>query len=126
MNWGRVILFSLGLFLGTHLTRFLFGLGNDVWLTYLGHDGVNIARALLVGIVVFLLLLRLALAERERVLAHFGAVLVLSSLLESAWIQYVSALGRGWIFGLVEMLLAAVLAYFVSLLLVMRQKTRRR
>jgi apolipoprotein N-acyltransferase len=97
-----------------------------VWLTYLGHDGVNIARALLVGIGVFLLLVRLALAERERVLAHFGAVLVLASLLESAWIQYVSALGRGWIFGLVEMLLAAVLAYFVSLLLVMREKNRQR
>jgi hypothetical protein len=126
VNWGRIILFSLGLFLGTHLTRFLFGLGYDVWLTYLGHDGVNIARALLVGIVVFLLLVRLALAERERVLAHFGAVLVLASLLESAWIQYVSALGRGWIFGLVEMLLAAVLAYFVSLLLVMREKNRQR
>lgn len=126
MSWGRVILFTLGVFLGVHLTRFLFGLGYELWITFMSPDGIAVARAILAGIVVFLLFVRLALAERQRVIAHFIAVLVFSSALEWIWLNYVAPAGRAWIFGFVETLIVAVMAYFVSLLVAKNDNARRR
>jgi hypothetical protein len=116
MNWRHVILFATGLFLVTHLLRFFFSIAYGLWVAFMSEDFAMALLEILVAIVIFMFYMRLALAEHGRVMLHLVAVLVLSSVLEWIWFNFVSALGRDLSFIYLESALLAVLAYVFSLL----------